>query len=468
MRFRPGTRFVKFVVILGITMGPTCYLLWRKGQPKVQLATTLEMRNELPSNLLLQDKKDPTKSTRLDQLVEACNSLKRDELRRIYDLRLPEADRLALANVAFSPTRLGPFLLALESGPLQLYNPNPTDLHLDSLNDFQIFDYLRLLSRSLSEATHLFLKAGNSERATECLLIAIRFFNQVWKMEGINLVGYLNLTGSDSIISRTVRRYALDPNTKAVDCQRVLAEYSASPTVDTVFRDSIKREFLRITLPSLENPFANIKKIPLEPGDAEEYWQSDPTVDKLTYSSLDTARLLAKLLKVEIRNIGRPYKQRDWESRKMREVAERELPHPPGKEVSGFSRRIAWLKYIFFANQTPNYYGRLKASYALSDEQQEFISCRWRVFHDLGRIALASRIYRNAHNGALPSKRSDFGPILRPWPQDSFSGDPMIYDPRKQIAYSVGKDLVDDGGEIENIEGPAKDLGISLSIGART
>ena len=89
--------------------------------------------------------------------------------------------------------------------------------------------------------------------------------------------------------------------------------------------------------------------------------------------------------------------------------------------------------------------------------------CELRAQWDQTRVLLASRIYSSSHGGRLPSSTSGFLSILGAWPTDPFSGSPMIYNPEKGVVYSVGKSLVDHGGDVESKHGhSATDLGLSL------
>ncbi|MFX8466415.1 hypothetical protein ABTL61_19425, partial [Acinetobacter baumannii] len=69
------------------------------------------------------------------------------------------------------------------------------------------------------------------------------------------------------------------------------------------------------------------------------------------------------------------------------------------------------------------------------------LSCRNRALRDCLRVLLASIVYRSEHGGALPATSQGLVLLLGAWPQDPFSGRPMIYNPKKEVVYSVGKDL---------------------------
>ena len=91
-------------------------------------------------------------------------------------------------------------------------------------------------------------------------------------------------------------------------------------------------------------------------------------------------------------------------------------------------------------------------------------SCLWRARREAARVLLATILYRRDHGGQLPEKLSNVVPkYLAAVPLDPFNGKPMLYDARKEVVYSVGQNLVDDGGEITAQFMP-KDVGLSLAI----
>ena len=53
------------------------------------------------------------------------------------------------------------------------------------------------------------------------------------------------------------------------------------------------------------------------------------------------------------------------------------------------------------------------------------------------------------------------------WPQDPFNGKPMIYSPSKEKVYSVGANLVDDGGDFDQRGFVLKDVGVALKLPQR-
>ena len=62
--------------------------------------------------------------------------------------------------------------------------------------------------------------------------------------------------------------------------------------------------------------------------------------------------------------------------------------------------------------------------------------------------------------GKLPATAEGFIPMLGAWPKDPYNGKPMIYDARTEKVYSVGQNLIDDGGAI----GPHGSLDVGVSL----
>ena len=80
------------------------------------------------------------------------------------------------------------------------------------------------------------------------------------------------------------------------------------------------------------------------------------------------------------------------------------------------------------------------------------------------RVFLASRVYRAAHGGTLPATTAGFLPLVGAWPQDPYNGKPMIYNAKTEKVYSVGENLVDDGGDFGIDLSKSLDIGISLKL----
>ena len=73
------------------------------------------------------------------------------------------------------------------------------------------------------------------------------------------------------------------------------------------------------------------------------------------------------------------------------------------------------------------------------------------------RLVVALQLHRREH-GAFPERLDALVPgELEAVPLDPFDGRPFRYDAKRRIVYSVGKNLVDDGGSSLRLEGSASD-----------
>jgi len=162
-------------------------------------------------------------------------------------------------------------------------------------------------------------------------------------------------------------------------------------------------------------------------------------------------------------NARRPLSQFDRTAMDQLAREGRGLPADVDPEKSdGISKKWDEFKYKFLMNNTRNSLGRkLMSNGLLVDSAEIEVSDKWRANRDLIRILLASRIYQATHSGHLPSTTSGFLSILGAWPTDPFNGKPMIYKPKLAMAYSVGLNLVDDGGAISG-GWKSKDIGVLL------
>jgi hypothetical protein len=78
--------------------------------------------------------------------------------------------------------------------------------------------------------------------------------------------------------------------------------------------------------------------------------------------------------------------------------------------------------------------------------------CAFYVYADAVRAALALKMYKNNHGGALPKKLDMLVPdYLERLPVDYFDGQPLRYSLKNEWLYSVGADREDDGGSKEGI-----------------
>jgi len=132
----------------------------------------------------------------------------------------------------------------------------------------------------------------------------------------------------------------------------------------------------------------------------------------------------------------------------------------------GFEREWEKLKFRFLMDNCSNSLGRwIIATGPGFSKQVMTNSCHWQAERQATRVLLASRLYRYDHHGELPQKLEDVVPkYLTGIPIDPYNGMPMLYSAEKQKVWSVGQDLVDDGGSIETKSFMPKDVGISLAL----
>ena len=94
----------------------------------------------------------------------------------------------------------------------------------------------------------------------------------------------------------------------------------------------------------------------------------------------------------------------------------------------------------------------------------EMASFRYRANHECLRVFLAIRSFRAKHSGRLPDSISDLVPaILASLPVDPYNGQPLRFDRKKGLVWSVGENLRDDGGDVLGRSYVNRDLGISIN-----
>ena len=148
-----------------------------------------------------------------------------------------------------------------------------------------------------------------------------------------------------------------------------------------------------------------------------------------------TKRMLAKRIRIHIENAARPQ-------------AGRIQSEPPPKVDENLSS-------FLWAMATGNGVGKLLASLYTWDSCLEPKYVRnTRV--GATRLLLALKAYK-MDKDRLPERLGDLVPeYIASVPEDDFSGQPFRYVPSREIFYSVGKDLADDGGEACPYDKPAE------------
>ncbi|KPK61883.1 MAG: hypothetical protein AMK73_07440 [Planctomycetes bacterium SM23_32] len=150
-----------------------------------------------------------------------------------------------------------------------------------------------------------------------------------------------------------------------------------------------------------------------------------------------TKRALAATFRAIIANAPLSFAQRDFSG-----VASGSDPVLVGRRIRALDNPASWI-----IPNRPNMLGRaliavLTPDYARIHEEK----CVENVRVGATRALLALKAYKLEH-GELPDSLDALVPdYVNAVPSDDFDGEPLRYSREKRVVYSVGRDLVDDGG----------------------
>jgi hypothetical protein len=317
--------------------------------------------------------------------------------------------------------------------------------------------FVRLVTTSAT----LFADSGDYDTCTRLILLALELNDRMFADNGV-MIDYLVTAGCHSMVMSAIQHVASRSRFPVEDCQRILSALTPSPKSDSFAGTMVRIEFQRFTL----------KLLPMDPR-AGTWKQTNPdlfygdNVDEPpfagNYDAIETAKTIGQVCFALMQNVERPLSQCDRSVYAVVDRDAKDLPLLPDPEkFRGFGKWWGNLKYRFLMNNTSNSVGRAYCANPMWDDTLVKTSCRWRSAREVTRVLLASRIYRSAHGGKLPESVTGFLSLLGEWPQDPYNGKQMIYRQAQEKVYSIGEDLVDDGGDIGARFGRGKDMGLTL------
>jgi hypothetical protein len=282
-------------------------------------------------------------------------------------------------------------------------------------------------------------------------------------------IHYLVAIACHAIVMRGFQDLANESSMSAGELKQLLRLLPQAPTLDAPLIASLKFEFQSFVLPRLPDPYLGSAKPSHKNPEVSRSEDSNEVADPATgyppsnYDAMETTQLVGDLLKFELESANGSFKDRSPTIRLILDQAEHGLPLAPDPELKdGWQKKWEWFKYRYLANNTHNFFGRASVVNQFGLESILEASDRYRNNQNMTRVLIASKLYRASHSGTLPPSKHEFIPILGSWPIDLFSGKPLVYNSKKQIIYSVGRNLKDDGGDIFGTSFGQKDTGLSL------
>lgn len=444
MRGKAKSKFAPILIVITVFL-LTCGLAFFSAmQPTIHLATKAEVEAVIPKELLQHRPVDPAARKRYADLVA---------LAKRFD---PAPSGPVRPIPVWSPGMVLEFDDALSQGRIQIAN--------DSMMTEGMF-LTHNVVKALLQTAETSRAIGDTESATRSLILAAKFTTKVTNDAGIG-ISYSNVLGVDSLTSTAIRKAAHNSKTSTETCKKLLEVLPTAPVTDDVLAADEANSFQSLTLPYLPNPFGDLKE---EPFDDDKPPSPDElprfTHWKAPYDAMETARQYAKVTSIRIANTKRLLIDYDDSADQLvKQIADSIPPDPDYSTHWGPVKTWCRYKYRFVSNNSPNLFGRFLLSMNGNRRPRMLSSLRWRTMRNATRVLLASRLYRSTHGGALPPNAASFITYLGTWPTDLYDGEPMRYDANKQVVYSVGPNLKDDGGDIHGKPLETKDVGVSLKL----
>jgi len=450
------SKSARVTALIVVAVAGIGFIGWRAMQPKIRTATAAEVRAMLPPELLQEIPSNVAAVDRYKRLGALSKSFDPKVLNSIFDYKAAPATRSAAAYRFWQakPHLLSDVASLLESGPLQCPPVNPNGLTL-----FPELATLKSISKVLAAGAHTYAEHGDSSTTLRMLSLGIKLGDRLLDSNG-PLIDYLVAVALEAIANKAVTDAVSTGAISPSDCKQLLSQITPSARRDDYLYKCIRTDFQEFLLTMLPDPSKwNSEIMVSNPGDEPK----DREAVVGTYDAIDTTKTVGQILKAALKNARSPLSQFDGAAEGLIEREAKGLPDENGfDKAEGFAKTFYKFKYKFLMNNSRNTIGRkILANGILAGNAEVDASDKWRANRDLVRALLASRIYRASHNGQLPSSPSGFVPLLGAWPTDPFNGKPMIYKPEKEIAYSVGTNLIDDGGQISD-GWKSKDVGIWL------
>jgi len=246
-------------------------------------------------------------------------------------------------------------------------------------------------------------------------------------------------------------------------CKSLLDGVAPAPSTDEALAASLRVHFQRGALLWLPDPTKSWRE-QVDGSPTSEVAMSFCERGLGTYDAIHTAKVMASILSTKIANARRPWSGFDHSGKHIIDCESVDLPKRTDFAQKNIQLKtlLQW-KYHISMGATSNSIGReLIASESYADDDFVLNSCAWRAAQNATRVLLASRIYRASHGGRLPASVNGLLPLLGSWPEDPYNGKPMTYNAVEEKVYSVGTNLVDDGGNIG--ANGSFDVGVSLSL----
>lgn len=439
---------------------------WALMTPKIKTASPQEVRSAVPKELMETDSVDPA-AVRRGELVSAELSALEPDLPDLYKLSeaaaKPSGEPVSAASVEAETwpaapaeqfvEKAGPKLTALErtlaGGPIAHSDPKslPPLLSKNMLRPEEF-------ERGISWCARVLARQGRDRDAATLLSTGLALADRVYGASTGDVMANILAVGDETTVLRAIDRVAQTDRITPDECRALLAEVTAAPADDEVLCKAIRGDFQSVALPTL---------IQMAAGAKGRQSDSDDT-QAGTYEPIETARLVGQVELALLQNARKPLSEYDPAADRLASSAADGLPPllPDDSDDSSKAEPSWWdkIKTRYVMDSGHNTIGRQLVGAISLGQDCVKASCKWRALREATRVLLAAHVYASRHGGKFPASTAGFVPILGAWPSDPFNGKPMLYNASKAIVYSVGANLIDDGGQVAGKDPP--DLGVRL------
>ena len=413
--------------------------------------------------MLATDAIDPAAVERRKSIATALAAMKSD-LPDLYKLEQatanpsgPEVNPSSIAAEDWSPAPAQQFLIKdgakltllqriADSGAIAGTTSDPIASAHRSGPSIEVFE------RDLSWCARVLAKHGDHASATRLLILAISLADRSYQSATADVMTNLLAVAGESIALKAIDRVAQTNRLTPAEYQMLLAVLTPAPTGDANLSKALRGDFQTVFLRLLIDGAQSPRK--LKGDDAPG-----------TFDPVETAEFQAQITLIAMNNVRRPLSEYDPSGDQIAKrqgdgvpplVSGDDSDEPAAPSPSWWDK----LKTRYVMDSGHNTIGRqMIGGMSMADDLVKS-SCRWRALREAGRVLLAAKIYAAQHGGQLPSDTRGFVSILGAWPTDPFNGKPMLYNAKLGVVYSVGPNLIDDGGRVDGNDAP--DVGVVL------
>jgi len=444
------------------------FTCWRYLHPRIRTATYDEVIAVLPKELLEPQAPDNDAEIRLAALFNVLQSFEIKELSLLSaHPGRTSLEAMGAADKVWHDGRFAKVMRILKSGPIQfpvVQSRGRRRGYIGPRDPNELYSKLKQMTKGLVDSASAYEASGDLGEAMFCLRSLILISDRIWHLNG-GLVHYFVSASIEVSALRAVSDYARNPMSPIADCQELLRLLPASPEEDRRIAECLRIHFQQNILPKLPDPYRNSDDRDVSASNTIPSLDAADPAFETSYDALATSKEIGKVYAIEMANTLRPFSRYDNSAEKIQRNARNRLPMPPGRDdVDQRLSQVERIRYRVATYNTDNYFGRVMIGYDIDDKELVNRSAVCRAMRSAVRVLLASRLYRNSHNGELPKDEDGFIPILRSWPNDPYTGNPLIYRRSNSVVYSIGKNLIDNGGSIAGFNNDSLDIGLQLTF----